>query len=115
MSVIGDKIRRNRESVLELAHALGPVKLTLRRPTELDMLDLRATGTQRAVFKFVVGWDGMTEGHMVTGGDPHPLPFDADACGEWLSDNPEHFAKVVDAILAAYGARQKALEDARKN
>lgn len=111
MSAIGDKIRKSRESVVEV----GGVKLTIRRPTEIDMMEVRAAGSQRAIFRFVVGWDGMTEGHMVEGGDPHPLPFDGDACAEWLSDNPEHFATVVQAILAAYGDRIKAIEATKKN
>lgn len=111
MSAIGDKIRKSRESVVEV----GGVKLTIRRPTELDMMDVRASGTQRAVFRFVVGWEGMTEGAMIEGGDPHPLPFDQDACAEWLGDNPEYFATVVNAILTSYGERAKALEDAKKN
>lgn len=111
MSALGDKIRKSRESVIEV----GGVKLTIRRPTEIDMMEVRAVGTQRAVFRFVVGWDGMTEGVMIEGGDPHPLPFDQDACAEWLSDNPEHFATVVNAVLTAYADRGKTLEEAKKN
>lgn len=115
MSALGDKIRKARESTLALEHPNGEVKLTIRRPTEIDMMEVRAAGSQRAIYRFVTGWEGMTEGHLIEGGDPHPLPFDADACAEWLSDDPEKFAKTVNHILAAYGDRHKALEEAKKN
>lgn len=108
---LADKIRKAREQIVEA----GGYTFTVRRPTDVEMLDLRGTGSIARLFRFVVGWEGVKEIDLVPGGDPHPVPFDADICTEWLSDHPEIFGPLVDAILGSYRQHAEALETGAKN
>ena len=110
MSLV-DKIRKAREQSVEA----GGYTFTVRRPTDVEMLELRGTGSIARLFRFVVGWEGVKEIDLVPGGDPHPVPFDADICTEWLSDHPEIFGPLVDAILGGYRQHAEALETGTKN
>jgi hypothetical protein len=105
-----DRIRKAREQKVEA----GGVKFTIRRPTDLDMMEMAGTIDARRLIPFVCGWDGVTEGHIVRGGDPHPLPFDAEACAEWLADRPDILAPLVEAIISAYSEHAKKLADEKK-
>ena len=67
------------------------------------------------ILSLVVGWEGVKELDLVKGGDPHPLPFDAEACAEWLADRPDLFAEIADAVVKGFEAHIKRLDDALKN
>lgn len=108
MSALADKIRRARESRVEV----GDLVFIIRRPTPVDMMDL---GITRDFARCVVGWDKVREMDLLPGGDPHPAPFDAEACREWLRDRPDLYGPVVEKVLAAYQAHVDALEAAAKN
>lgn len=110
MSLV-DKIRKARESMVEV----GGYTFTVRRPTDVEMMELRATGGVARLFPFVLGWEGVKEIDLIPGGDPHPLAFDADVCKEWLADRPDLFGPLIDAILGSYRTHAAALEDAAKN
>lgn len=111
MSKLAEKIRKSRETLVEV----DKYKFTVRRPTDLDMLEFRNGITPRALIQYVIGWDGVTEGDLLRGGDPHPLAFDPEACAEWLADRPDLFGQLVNRILESYQAHTEALEAARKN
>ena len=70
-----DKLRRAREFQVET----GGFTFTLRRPTDVEWLELVESGksTARTVLAYIVGWEGVKEIDLIPGGDPHPLPFDA--------------------------------------
>ena len=111
MTTLVEKIRRAREQRVPA----GKHTFIVRRPTDLEMMDLSRDRRPANLLRFVVGWDGVTEADLVNGGDPHPLPFDGDACTEWLSDRMDLFAPVTNAILEAHRAHRDALEQAEKN
>ena len=79
------------------------------------MLQFSQLREPAALLDFVVGWDGVTALDLYPGGGPEPVPFDAESCKEWLSDEIEMFGLVTDAILQGYEAHQKKQADAAKN
>jgi len=110
MSLI-DKIRKARETKVEA----GGFTFVIRRPTELEMVEIQSLPRGRAILPFVIGWEGVKELDLVPGGDPHPLDFDADVCTEWLTDRLDLLGPVADGVFAAFSAHAARLEDAKKN
>jgi hypothetical protein len=110
MSLI-DKIRRSREQMVPV----GGFTFLVRRPTDIEMLALAGGGGVSRLLPFVVGWDGVKEIDIIPGGDPHPLPFDAEVCAEWLADRPDLLTPLVEAIMQSYRAHAEALAEAAKN
>jgi hypothetical protein len=108
---LADKIRKAREQVVPL----GDFKFTIRRPTDVEMLELQGSSSVSRLFKFIVGWEGVKELDIIAGGDPHPLAFDAEACREWLEDRPDLLGPVVSTIVGSYSRHTEALEAAAKN
>lgn len=98
MSALVDKLRRAREERVEV----GGFTFTVRRPTDIEMMELSGGGTVARLLPFVVGWDGVKESDLISGGDPHPLPFDALACAEWLADRPDLLEPLVARIMERY-------------
>ena len=111
MSTLADKIRKARESCVPV----GGYVFTLRRPTDMDMIEFSRSRKPAELVRFVVGWEGVKEMDLIPGGDGHPAPFDAEACAEWLADRSDLFVPVVNAITDAYQAHKSALEAAEKN
>ena len=110
MSAILQKMLRARE-VRIVAGTNGQHTFIARRPTPIERQEkFKGDNPSRGILSLVVGWEGVTEGDLLPGGDPHPLPFDAAACAEWLSDRPDLFAAVVDGIVKAYEAYEQRLE-----
>lgn len=110
MSLI-DKMRRARE----FSVAAGGYTFTLRRPTDLEWIEIAGQGQARAVLPFVIGWEGVKESDLLPGGDPHPLPFDATACQEWLADRVDLLPNLLDAFVKSYEGHLQARTDAAKN
>lgn len=108
---LADKIRKSRESVV----SAGGFEFTIRRPTDLDMLEFSKAREPVKLLKFVVGWGKVKELDLIPGGDGHPAPFDSDACVEWLSDRADLLGPVVSAITDAYQTNKARLEEAAKN
>lgn len=106
-----DKIRRAREHQVDV----GGFTFTVRRPTDVEMMEMRGPGSVSRLFPFIVGWEGVKELDLIPGGDPHPLAFDADVCKEWLADHPELLGPLIDKILGSYREHAAALEAAAKN
>ena len=110
MSVLADKIRKSRESQVQA----GGFSFTIRRPTDMDMLEFNKVKTTAFLIKFVVGWDGVTELDLIPGGDGHPAHFDEDACAEWFADRPDLMVPVVNAIVEAYQSHKSKVGEAEK-
>ena len=112
---LAEKLRSARESQVPV----GGHGFTLRRPTELEMIEIRMSdqGRGRAVLPFVVGWDlTVTALAMgIPGGDAHPVAFDPALRDEWLTDRLDLLQPLADALFAAVAARTAKLEDAKKN
>lgn len=112
MSALSAKIRKARELRVEA----GAFVFTVLRPTPLEREEkIRGENAARGILSLVVGWENVTEGDLIPGGDPHPLPFDAEACAEWLSDRPDLFAEIADAVVKGFEAHVRRLDDALKN
>ena len=110
MSALAEKIRKSRESVIEA----GGFQFTIRRPTDMEMVEFYQKRDPKQLLRFVVGWGRVRELDLFPGGDPHPAKFDPEACEEWLSDRADLFSPVVTGITDAYQAHKSAMEDAEK-
>lgn len=111
MSNLSDKIRKSRQKV----EPVGGFDFTILRPTDLDMMEFSRSRNPADLVKFVVGWDKVKEMDLLPGGDGHPVPFDADACSEWLADRTDLMVPLVEAITKAYQVHKQRQEDAAKN
>ena len=110
MSLV-EKLRKAREQQV----TVGGIDFTIRRPTELEMIEIQNLPRGRAILPYVVGWSKVTEGDLVPGGDPHPLAFDPALRDAWLIDRLELLVPLADAVFDAFKAHQQRLEDAKKN
>lgn len=110
MSLV-EKIRKARETKVEA----GGFTFAIRRPTALEMIELRSVPRGRAYLPFVVGWEGVKEMDILPGGDPHPLDFNADVCAEWLTDRLDLLLPISEAIDVAFKANEDRLENSKKN
>ena len=97
MSALSEKMRKTREMRVDCGNGKT---LTVLRPTPLQWEEIVKSGNIVAgVIGLVIGWSGFVEMDFIPGGDPHPLPFDPEACAEFLSDNPATFSSVADAVI----------------
>lgn len=111
MSVLVEKIRKSREKVVPV----GGFDFTIRRPTDMDMIEYSKARKPADLIKFVIGWGKVTELDLFPGGDGHPAEFDPEACAEWLSDRTDLLFPLITAITTSYQEHKTALEDAQKN
>lgn len=115
MSALIEKIRKARQSSVKA----GEWTFTVSRPTDMDVLNLRAAegGTTNAELlrRFVVGWSGVREIDLVPGGSPDPVPFSAELFAEFVADRPALWEPIVKAIIEGYKAHESELEAAAKN
>jgi hypothetical protein len=106
-----EKMRAAREQTVDV----GGFKFRVRRPTDVEVMDLRGNVSVAALVRYVVGWDGVRELDLLPGGDPHPLVFDAAVAAEWLADRPDLLTPLSAAIMDAYRAHVEAMGVATKN
>jgi hypothetical protein len=109
MSLI-DKLRKARETVVEVEG----FKFTIRRPTDEEAISLRNITFVDVVKRYVVGWSGVQELHLIPGGDPREVPFDADLWREWCTDHPEFWQPLSSAILDSYQHYRKSQDETKK-
>ena len=107
---LAERMRKAREQKVQA----GGYTFVVRRPTDVDMMEMGGRVDARRLIPYVVGWEGVAEMDLVKGGEPHPLPFDREACAEWLADRPDLLAPVVEAILAGYTAHAERLAAEKK-
>ena len=108
---LAEKIRMARQARV----TAGDHTFVIRRPTDLEMIEFREDPRAVTLLRFVVGWDGVREMDIITGGDPHPAPFDADTLAEWLADRLDLLSALTQAIVSAYNAHKLGQEQAAKN
>ena len=111
MTSLSEKIQRARES--RVPH--GKHVFVVRRPTELQVSKWLSRRDAVELLDYVVDWEGVTEGDLVNGGDPHPVPFDHAALVEWASDCSDLFAALTGAVLQAWEQHREAKSAAVKN
>lgn len=110
-SVLIQKLRAAREQKVPV----GGYTFTVRRPTDIEMVALSGADSMARLLPYVIGWEGVKEIDIISGGDPRPVEFDADVCAEWMSDRPDLFGPLVDAILASYGKHAEQIKASVKN
>lgn len=110
MSALADKIRRARESKVDA----GGHSFTIRRPTDAEAATLGGMDTVGILGRFVVGWN-LKEIDVIPGGSPIDAPFDAEAFGEWVSDQPDIIGTLAQAVIDSYKAHVARREGAEKN
>lgn len=112
---LAEKIRKSRESQFEV----GGHRFTIRRPTALEMIEIRVSdqGRGRAVLPFIIDWDNTVTALAIglPGADAHPVEFDAVVRDEWLTDRLDLLQPLADAVFAASAAHAAKLEDTKKN
>lgn len=113
MSKLLERIRKGRESAVPI----GKHKATIIRPTVEQMLALKDAGYSHLDLAkdYVVGWTGVTEADIISGGGSEPLEFDADVWREWLADHPEWWSPIGMAVVESFNAYSEYREDAAKN
>jgi len=94
MSLI-DKLRKAREQQIEV----NGRTFTIRRPTDMEAARLTHDGGD--LFGFVIGWD-LREVDLIPGGDPVPAAFSTELFREWVSDQPDLWKGLTEAIQKAY-------------
>jgi hypothetical protein len=106
-----ERLRKARETNLEA----GGHVFTVRRPTDLDMIELRGELSARTLLRYLVGWDKVTELDIFDGAAAHPVAYDPALAAEWLPDRPDLVTAIVDGVIKSYNAHTAARELAAKN
>lgn len=106
-----DKLRRARQQRV----AVGDMTFIVRRPTDLEVGKNGGIFGPDEVFRYVLGWEGVREADIISGGDPHPLPFDAALCAEWLADRLDILGVLSAAERDLYAAHRQEQDAAVKN
>ena len=111
MSTLSEKIRKAREIRVDV----GGKTFIIRRPTTLDMIDLQGKSAARAILPHIIGWEGVTSLDLYPGGDAAPVPFDTDACSEWLADRVDLLGPIAQAAVDSYDTHRKQIDADAKN
>lgn len=106
-------MRRARQSSV----TVGSITLTVRRPTDLEMLDMRGAKLLQSdiLKKFVDDWSGVTELDLIPGGTPTPVPFSKELFAEWVADHPESWTAISTAVVDGYKKHEEELALSIKN
>jgi hypothetical protein len=111
MGVLADKFNKAREGRVAVK---GHTFIYL-RPTWEEAQRIPGPSAGERLLSHVIGWDGVNEIDLIPGGDPPPVPFDAEACRLWLSDRPDLAGEVAESIMKSYAAHLERLGAALKN
>jgi hypothetical protein len=111
MNPLVEKLRKARESSLEV----GGFDFTIRRPTDVEVVQMDKSPGGAGAIPFVIGWGKVREIDVLPSGDGRLLAFDAEVCREWLSDRPDLLGPLLEAITKAYIAHREAIKELEKN
>ncbi len=108
-----ERIKKARQTTVKV----GEITLICRRPTDLEMLEMRSAKiTQGDILKrFVDGWENVKEVDLVPGGTGDAVPFSTELFAEWVSDHPESWKTISDAVVQGYKNHEAILEASAKN
>lgn len=110
MSAFLDRLRASRESWV----SVGAYEFQVRRPTDVELVKARGDDDSAFVRRVVIGWRGVRECDVIPSGGGEPAPFDAEACVEWLEDQPALYVELVNRVQDLIRARFEARDDAAK-
>lgn len=108
-----ERIKKARQTTVQV----GGITLTCRRPTDLEMLEMRLEKVSQGdiLKRFVDGWAGVKEVDLVPGGGGEAVPFSAELFAEWVSDHPGSWNAITEAVVQGYKKHEEELEAAAKN
>ena len=92
------KMRAAREQNVEV----GGFTFVVRRPTEMDMMEMQNKPLGRSALRHVVGWSDVKESDVLANGDPEPLEYDAGIAEEWLLDRIDLLAPLTDKVMTSF-------------
>ena len=106
------KLRKGRESKVEV----GGFVFTIRRPTDLEAIDLQTVTSTldgvRQVLRFVVDWHGVKGTDIVPDGEDKAVPFDSELFAMWVEDQPAIWGDLVAAVYERYTTFTETRDDA---
>ena len=91
------------------------INFTVRRPKDLEMIVINHDGMSQEdiLRRFVLDWDAK-EIDLLPGGTPKAVAFDTELFIEWVSDKPECWAPLIEAIIDGYRQHQAQQEESLK-
>ncbi len=111
MATLVEKMRTAREKTV----AIGGFSFTVRRPSELEMIEMNGAPMGRAALPHIVGWSGVKQSDILPNGDPEPQPYDAEIAAEWLTDRVDLLAPLAKAVTESFIEHAAKREAAEKN
>lgn len=107
---LADKIRKSRETGVDVS----VFRFTIRRPTDQEAVNLKEATFIEIAQKFVVGWSGVKEVDLFSGGEGKEIAFDADAWHEWCADRPDFWQPITTAVLEEYHRHRASQDETKK-
>lgn len=114
---LAERVREQRDFVVDLGETHPGLKVKLRRPAESEMLALRARDATEVVQAAAVDWEGFTEALLLGPevGASDTLPFDAEAWSAWVADQAAVVGHCYAKLLEAVNAHLERVKAARGN
>lgn len=124
------ELRQRAQEARQFEVAVGDCSFTLRTPTRLELRELLlqrgldpAAGSsmvlpllqQYLLLRFVVGWTGVRESHVLPEAGSAPLPWSAEAVALVLDAQPDWADTLGAALLASVAERGARIEAEAKN
>lgn len=113
---MSDLIRRMREA-RETNIVIAGFTFKLRRPTKVERYAWHREGIKDVAIlgKCVVGWKGVKESDLISGGGDIEVPFDVEVMEEWVGDRDDLLMPLLDGIKELISKIEAAKDDALKN
>ena len=108
-----DKLQASRETWVDT----GGFSFKLRRPHALALQRMRDDNliSGEVVINVILDWKNVKESDVVPGGGSDPVPFESALWREWISDRPELWSDIMEALTASLTAYTTRLGQAEKN
>jgi hypothetical protein len=112
MSSLIEKIRKARQTRV----TVDGKTFIVRRPTDKEAYAMSYSKSEQMdlLENFVIGWEGITELDLISGGDAVPVEFDRELFIEWIADKPQYWADLTAAITKEYTSHAEKLVEAEK-
>jgi len=106
------RIRKARESTVKVDKFV----FTIRRPTDAEAANVFSSGPSVVDIAkdYTVGWSNVKDSDLVPSGGSDDVKFDSELWGEWVSDRPDFWEPIFNAIVGVYTRHQDELEKSGK-
>lgn len=88
----------------------------IRRPTDMEVVEWREQGLAQGEIlrRFVEDWKQVKEADLIAGGTPEIVAFDRELFMQWVVDQPQYWAPLIESITSHYQQHQAELEQSLK-